>query len=121
MLGSLNRFLSTRLKLKVNEAKSAVGRPWERTFLGFRFTRRDLRRCISPEAVKRLKERVRDITRRTRGQAHRARCSGAASGSPRVEGILWVLRGPLHLQGMGLVDSEAPSLRCGEAMGAARV
>ena len=68
VLGSLNRFLSTRLKLKVNEAKSAVGRPWERTFLGFRFTRRDLRRCISPEAVKRLKERVREITRRTRGR-----------------------------------------------------
>jgi RNA-directed DNA polymerase len=67
-LGSLSRFLSTRLKLKVNEAKSAVGRPWERTFLGFRFTRRDLRRCISPEAVKRLKERVRDLTRRTRGR-----------------------------------------------------
>ena len=68
VLGSLNRFLSTRLKLKVNEAKSAVGRPWERTFLGFRFTRRDLRRCISPEAVKRLKERVREITQRTRGR-----------------------------------------------------
>jgi RNA-directed DNA polymerase len=68
VLGSLSRFLSTRLKLKVNEAKSAVGRPWERTFLGFRFTRRDLRRCISAEAVKRLKERVRDITRRTRGR-----------------------------------------------------
>jgi RNA-directed DNA polymerase len=68
VLGSLNRFLSTRLKLKVNEAKSAVGRPWERTFLGFRFTRRDLRRCISPEAVKRLKEWVREITRRTRGR-----------------------------------------------------
>jgi RNA-directed DNA polymerase len=68
VLGSLNRFLCTRLKLKVNEAKSAVGRPWERTFLGFRFTRRDFRRCISPEAVKRLKERVREITRRTQGR-----------------------------------------------------
>jgi RNA-directed DNA polymerase len=67
-LGSLSRFLSTRLTRKVNEAKSAVGRPWERTFLGFRFTRRDLRWCISPEAVKRLKERVREITQRTRGR-----------------------------------------------------
>src|SRR5262245_7442419 len=54
VLGSLSRFLATRLKLKVNEAKSAVGRPWERTFLGFRVTRRGFRRCISPEAVKRL-------------------------------------------------------------------
>jgi RNA-directed DNA polymerase len=121
VLGSLSRFLSTRLKLKVNEAKSAVGRPWERTFLGFRFTRRDFRRCISPEAVKRLKERVREITRRTRGR--------------RIERIAQELRryllgwkayvgyagGPFHLQGMGLVDSEAPSLLFVEAMGAARV
>jgi RNA-directed DNA polymerase len=65
---SLSQCLSTRLKLKVNEAKSAVGRPWERTFRGFRFTGRSFRRCISPEAVKRLKERVREITRRTRGR-----------------------------------------------------
>jgi RNA-directed DNA polymerase len=68
VLGSLNRFRSTRRNLKGNEAKSAVGRPWERTLLGFRLTRRDLRRCSSPEAVKRLKERGREITRRTRGR-----------------------------------------------------
>ena len=97
------------------------GRPWERTFLGFRFTRRDLRRCISPEAVKRLKERVREITRRHPGQANRARCPGAAPVSTRVEGLLWVRGGPFHLQGMGLVDSEAPSRLSVEAMGAARV
>jgi RNA-directed DNA polymerase len=66
--GSLNRFLSTRLTRKGNEATSAVGRPWERTVLGFRLTRRDLRRGISPEAVKRLKARVREITQRTRGR-----------------------------------------------------
>ncbi len=68
VLGSLSRCLSTRLKLKVNEAKSAVGRPWERTVLGFRLPRRDFRRWISPEAVKRLQERVREITQRTRGR-----------------------------------------------------
>ena len=42
--------------------------PGARTWLGFRFTRRDLRRGISPEAVKRLKGRVREITRRPRGR-----------------------------------------------------
>jgi RNA-directed DNA polymerase len=67
VLVSLSRFLSTRLKLKVNEAKSVVGRPWERTFLVFRFPRRDWRRCLRPAAVKRLKEQVREITWRTRG------------------------------------------------------
>jgi hypothetical protein len=60
--------LARQHKERANEAKSAVGRLWERTFLGCRFTRRDFRRCISPEAVKRLKERVRDITRRTWGR-----------------------------------------------------
>jgi RNA-directed DNA polymerase len=68
VVGSLRRCLSTRLKLKVNEAKSAVGRPWERTFRGCRLTRRDRRRCISPDAVKRLKARGREITQRTRGR-----------------------------------------------------
>ena len=66
---SISEFLSKRLKLKVNEAKSAVARPWRRKFLGFSFTRVDLRRRISPEAMARLKERVRAITQRTRGRS----------------------------------------------------
>jgi RNA-directed DNA polymerase len=36
--------------------------------LGFRLTRRDFRRCLSPAAVKRLKARGREITQRTRGR-----------------------------------------------------
>ena len=35
---SITRFITTKLKLKVNEQKSAVARPWERKFLGFSFT-----------------------------------------------------------------------------------
>ena len=38
VMGSLTRFITTKLKLKVNEQKSAVARPWERKFLGFSFT-----------------------------------------------------------------------------------
>ena len=38
VMESLKRFLTTKLKLKVNEQKSAVARPWERKFLGFSFT-----------------------------------------------------------------------------------
>lgn len=38
VLASLTRFLDRRLKLKVNEAKSAVDRPWKRTFLGYAMT-----------------------------------------------------------------------------------
>lgn len=67
VLESVTRFLSSRLQLKVNEAKSAVGRPWERTFLGFTFDRR-LRRKVSLKALKAMKERVREKTWRTLGR-----------------------------------------------------
>jgi len=68
VMKSLTRFIQTKLKLKVNESKSAVAEPWERKFLGFRFTRTSPpRRCIAPKAVERFKERVRELTSRTRG------------------------------------------------------
>lgn len=52
VLRTISRFLSENLKLKVNEAKSAVGRPWERKFLGFTFAWRDYRLKISVPALK---------------------------------------------------------------------
>ena len=65
---SLKRFIMTKLKLKVNEQKSAVARPWERKFLGFSFTaNREPKRRIAPKPVLRFKEKVRELTRRTRG------------------------------------------------------
>jgi RNA-directed DNA polymerase len=68
VMESLKRFLTTKLKLKVNEQKSAVARPWERKFLGFSFTSAGIpKRRIAPKAVDRFKERVRELTRRTRG------------------------------------------------------
>jgi len=68
VMESLTRFLTVKLKLKVNQQKSAVARPWERKFLGFSFTwNREPKRRIAPKAVLRFKERVRELTRRTRG------------------------------------------------------
>jgi len=65
---SLTRFITTKLKLQVNEQKSAVAEPWERKFLGFSFTSgKTPKRRIAPKAVTRFKERVRELTRRTRG------------------------------------------------------
>jgi len=65
---SITRFITTKLKLKVNAQKSAVARPWERKFLGFSFTAgEEPRRRIAPKAILRFKERVRGLTRRTRG------------------------------------------------------
>src|SRR3974390_437923 len=58
VMESITGFLTTRLKLRVNSEKSAVGRPWERKFLGFSFTlSREPRRRIAPQAVKRFRER----------------------------------------------------------------
>jgi RNA-directed DNA polymerase len=70
VLASITGYLHRRLKLTVNEEKSAVGRPWERVFLGFTFTRRDRekRRKVSDDAIQQFKYRVRAITRRTRGR-----------------------------------------------------
>ena len=67
-MASITRFITRTLKLKVNEQKSAVARPWERKFLGFSFTaNREPKRRIAPKAVIRFKEKVRELTRRTRG------------------------------------------------------
>lgn len=68
VMASVTRYLSTRLKLKVNESKSAVARPWERKFLGFSFTRgKAPKRRIATKALDRFKAKVRELTRRTRG------------------------------------------------------
>src|SRR5213079_773922 len=68
VMASLTRFIEGRLKLQINAAKSAVARPWHRSFLGF--TVKDdsgFRRCIADQAVTRFKNRVRELTRRHRG------------------------------------------------------
>ena len=68
VMESLRHFVTNKLKLQVNEAKSAVARPQERKFLGLRFTSgRQLKRCIAPQALRQLKKRVRELSRRTRG------------------------------------------------------
>jgi RNA-directed DNA polymerase len=67
VLRSISQFLSRHLKLSVNEAKSAVGRPWERQFLGFTISK-PLNRNISSKSIKRFKNRVREITCRVRGR-----------------------------------------------------
>ena len=65
---SISRFITRTLKLKVNEAKSAVARPQERKFLGFSFTDDpEPKRKIAPKALDRFKTRIREITRRAKG------------------------------------------------------
>jgi RNA-directed DNA polymerase len=67
VMESITRFITQRLKLKVNEAKSAVARPQERKFLGFSFTAGpEVKRVIAPKALDRFKRRIREITRRAK-------------------------------------------------------
>jgi RNA-directed DNA polymerase len=70
VMESVKRFITTKLKLRVNEAKSAVAKPQQRKFLGFSFTSgQELKRKIAPRAMARFKERVREITMRAKGQS----------------------------------------------------
>lgn len=71
VMQSVTRFITRTLRLRVNQSKSAVARPWERKFLGFSFTaHRQPKRRIAPQAVQRFRRRVRELTRRTRGVSH---------------------------------------------------
>jgi RNA-directed DNA polymerase len=63
---SVKKFLETRLKLKVNEKKSAVAKVSERKFLGYRI-QTDGKLTIAPEALNRAKDKIKVITRRNRG------------------------------------------------------
>jgi RNA-directed DNA polymerase len=68
VMQSVTVFITRRLQLKVNEAKSAVARPQDRKFLGFSFTHRvEPKRRIAPKALLRCKQKIRELTRRTRG------------------------------------------------------
>jgi RNA-directed DNA polymerase len=69
VMGSITRFLWERLRLRVNRQKSAMGRPWERKFLGYAMT---WHRCpklrVAPSARRRMKARIRQIVRKGRGR-----------------------------------------------------
>jgi RNA-directed DNA polymerase len=68
VMKSVTRFITQKLSLKVNEAKSAVARPQERKFLGFSFSAGpEVKRVIAPKALDRFRRRVREITRRAKG------------------------------------------------------
>ena len=62
---SIQHFIESKLRLKVNEGKSAVARPWERKFLGFSFTSNQTPKIrVAKESIKRLHKKVREITSR---------------------------------------------------------
>jgi RNA-directed DNA polymerase len=69
VLLSITRWLESKLKLRVNREKSAVGRPWERKFLGYGLTwHKKPRLKPAAESVKRLKANLKELLRRGRGR-----------------------------------------------------
>jgi RNA-directed DNA polymerase len=70
VLESVSRFLEEKLKLSVNSEKSAVDRPWKRTFLGYSMTAHKKPRLkVGPEAIRRLKAKIKLITASGRGRS----------------------------------------------------
>jgi len=80
VMKSITRFITHQLKLKVNEAKSAVAKPQERKFLGFSFTAGpEVKRVVAPKALDRFKRRIREITRRAKGASIKTTIAELAS------------------------------------------
>ena len=71
VMQSVSRFITRRLRLKVNEEKSRITHPRWMCFLGFSFTskRGDTRIRIHSKSIKRLKDRVRELTNRSCGKS----------------------------------------------------
>lgn len=70
VLQNVKAYVEGRLKLKVNNEKSAVDRPWKRKFLGFSFTNhREPKIRLAPKTLKRFKEKVRELTSRSKSQS----------------------------------------------------
>jgi RNA-directed DNA polymerase len=69
VMESVVRYLTEKLKLKVNQQKSAVDSPWNRKFLGFTFTKGEGPKKITVHGsrIKRFKDKIRGVTKRMRG------------------------------------------------------
>ena len=69
VMDSLTWFLERKLRLKVNQTKSAVARPWERKFLGYSLTfHRIARLKVAPQSVQRFRLKLKGLFRAGRGR-----------------------------------------------------
>jgi RNA-directed DNA polymerase len=70
VMASITKFLAERLRLKVNAAKSAVDRPWVRTFLGYTVTaHKQPRLRVAAKSVGRMRDKLRTVLRQGRGRS----------------------------------------------------
>jgi RNA-directed DNA polymerase len=90
VMSSITGYLSERLKLTVNQSKSAVDRPWNRSFLSYSMTRHRMPRLtVAKKAVGRFKENLKTIFRRGRGQNIRTTIEET---TPKVRGWITYFR-----------------------------
>lgn len=69
VMESIGDLIEKQLRLKINKEKSAIGRPWERTLLGYSFTNhKTVKVKVSKKSVSRLREKVREKLRQGRGR-----------------------------------------------------
>jgi RNA-directed DNA polymerase len=69
VMKSIGDFIEQKLRLKINKDKSAIGRPWERTLLGYSFTNhKEVKVKVSKKSVARLRDKVREKLRQGRGR-----------------------------------------------------
>ncbi len=69
VMDNLTTFIENKLKLKINKGKSAIDRPWKRSFLGYSFTaHKDSKLRVAPESIKRLKGKLKEKFRQGRGR-----------------------------------------------------
>lgn len=104
VMESITAFIEKRLRLKVNTAKSAVARPEERHFLGFRLKRKAMDGTVevllSIRSKKRIENRIRELTPRNWGQSLR-KC---------IENLNTYLRGWIGFFAICTADAE-PTLK----------
>ena len=98
ILEGVRRFVERRLKLIVNESKSAVVALKEATFLGFHILRKKIRWTV--KSKKRFKAKIKRITRRTRG----------VSPQKVIYDLRLYVRGAINYYVIGLTFREAEEL-----------
>jgi RNA-directed DNA polymerase len=69
VMASTKRYLEEKLKLKVNDQKSEVARPWKRKFLGYTVTCGSPRIKVAGKAIDKLKDKIRDKLQQGKGQS----------------------------------------------------
>ena len=105
VMESITRFITEKLKLKVNEAKSAVARPQERKFLGFSFTAGpDIKRMIAPKSLERFKQQIREHAQ-GQGRQHYGNNGRVGPIYAGLAQLFWLLR---NARGVGRPHSLGP-------------